>query len=356
MKNVPQNLPVLQNPPLPAERLSDQVFKGGLSLTTMPIRARIVEAFRAPDPWHGGVPAQWTLEVFRMVHSSALPAFTSGKATIKQNGIGAQCGAGEVLGLRNPAENRLRILPRALAQLWQEGQVPTGKLARLSALKEGDLWTKDYVGVTIPKKSQYFFLIPALLFLLLAGVDAFLNRREPVESTPAKWLSTPVTTTGSAYIHEPIYIDGELPIDTVTVPGYTEDGHGHGNVLVWYKAQEGERLALIGPLSAQSLLVYDAHAVSLEGPIIETKDLHLPAPVLAKLVADYPGLQQKYIVCSDWRWFMQRSPLGGVPVLFLGFAGFLGLIWLVFYLSQLRKDRRLASVRRQFLQALGSHA
>ena len=149
------------------------------SYVFFPVRSRTLEHFAAPDPWHGGKPANWTFEIFLMVRPIMEQIYREGKRPVPQTGEGARLGKSEVLGIRNAAEGRLRQLPFALSQLWQEGAVKTKDLPRLMAAVEGNLAPRDYFfpHARLFKVLYIYVVVVALLFMIpsaLAGITFFL--------------------------------------------------------------------------------------------------------------------------------------------------------------------------------------
>lgn len=328
-------------------------MRGTFSFTFVPIRSRTVEAFAATDPWHGGRPAQWSLEVFRMVNERIEHIYTRSNRPVPSRSEGNQLGRSEVLGLLNTAEGRPRLLPIALTQLWQEGTVAAKDLPRMMALIEPRTVTSDFFSQTARWRRWIvgYFLVLALLAAGAAIVVSVTSGRHRMAEVSAdSWLARPLSREQEVSVTGLVTIDGHVPTGPVRLPPdmYSEGSGGTAdNTLAWYKSAQGERLLMMTPLYADGI-ERGAKMTSIVGSVLKTATVRLSPAVLQAVAAKVPGLQTDYITCEGWRWeYTGGGLLGDDPTIILFPAGVFTLLAGLFYLQHRRSMRRIAWFRQE---------
>lgn len=330
-----------------------RMFPGAYSLTYVPVYARTVEEFSAPDPWNGDRPARWTLDVFRMVNSKTEKYYLQMGERMPQQSQGGRLGMLEVLGVRNAAEGRPRTLPRGLAMLWQEQRVATEDLPRLMAKMERQLLTSDYFSqrALFWKWPVSLFLAGALGMFVVSGLTLGTPEHALKNRTAAEWLQRPVTPKQDVNVVGAVALDGTVPAGKVELPpGVT--GQAEGNLLGWYRAAEGERLVLLAPAYKQGTTPGGAAEGMIFGAVLPVPALHLSPAVLAAAKAQSPDVQTDFIACSGWTWSDGHRVLGEDPRPWLGSAAFFLLLAGIFYAQHRSRERRVLKLKEEFASLL----
>lgn len=111
----------------------------------IPIQLQTVGVFSAPDPWNGGVLAEWTLSVYRMTAESNRNLYVNYSAEKQREfADGQNLDREDVLGIRSSMDGLYHILPVALVRLWQQGRVPNVQIPALIAAVESRLTRIDF--------------------------------------------------------------------------------------------------------------------------------------------------------------------------------------------------------------------
>jgi hypothetical protein len=105
-----------------------------LAIPLAPRRVRTLATFEAPDPWHGGAPARFAIDLYRI-----LP---KGSAASPENSLWS---GKEVCGIRSEEDGgQEHMLPEALTELWRTDRVPAHLLPRLLAGIQPTLRRTDF--------------------------------------------------------------------------------------------------------------------------------------------------------------------------------------------------------------------
>ncbi len=103
-----------------------------------PLRRRSLETFRVADPWNGGAPTDFHLELCEWVPKH-----------LRDRGVNVErvrwwAGDGEGYGLRAAGGETLHMLPDALLDEVRAGRLPAPELPRILHRLEPDLTEHDY--------------------------------------------------------------------------------------------------------------------------------------------------------------------------------------------------------------------
>jgi hypothetical protein len=306
-----------------------------ISVKLEPRRLRTVESFEAPDPWNGGAPATWNLDLHTMVARGT-----------KAAGEGATWGK-EVYALRSKLDGADRFLPESLAALWKTGRAPTGALPRLLSEVTPSLRSGDFAPLLHLRAHRFmaaFFALVALTFLVLTVAEVSGGgRRRTSRLSLAEWLARPASDGEDLVTDRPVPLAGTMKVAFTPIPPanlfvYPADDRF---VLGWFKASDGHRLLL-----AAEDQTTDLPNLPLAGVTLTPESIGVPAAALAELRARVPGLDTGLVTAHSWTWTDIRSPhrragLYGGAVASMSAAG-AAIIYLGIALPQARRRRQMA--------------
>jgi len=302
-----------------------------ISVTLEPRRLRTVDSFEAADPWNGGAPAAFDLDLHRMVPKGA--------------GEGVEWGK-EVHALRSKLDGVDRFLPESLTELWKTGRAPAGALPRLLAEIQPSLRSGDFVPLLHLRAHRWMAAFLALVALagLVVTVRASGSGGRRTSRLPlAEWLARPAADGEDLVTDRPVPIAGTMKVAFTPTPptnlfAYPADDRF---VLCWFPAGGGHRLLL----AAEDQLP-ELPQLPFTGVTLEPQSIGVPEAALAELRARVPGLDTRLVTAHSWTWTDIRTPqdtallYGGALILASGAGA--AIIYLVVALPQARRRRQMA--------------
>jgi hypothetical protein len=254
----------------------------------------------------------------------------------------------DVYGIRSQLDDKERVMPEALAELWRTKAVAPEALPRLLAQIQPTLRRTDMMPLLHMRAHRWLAGAFAGLGLALgiAAARAGAGGGGPTETRTslAAWLARPAIENEYVITEGPVPIEGTVDVDFAPrVPAgvLAADSGGH-YTAAWFRAGAGSRLMFAPRALAPALA--GGH-LALAGVTVQPEAIGFPAAALADLRARAPGLDAGLVTALYW------TPTGSGAARSAGGA-FLGVLAtmsvagaaIIYFMIALRQGRRRAQM------------
>jgi hypothetical protein len=305
-----------------------------ISVKLEPRRLRTLETFEAPDPWNGGAPAAFDLDLHKLMPKRA--------RVVREGSFWGK----DVYALRSKGDGADRFLPESLSELWKTRRVATGALPRLLAEVEPGLRPGDFAPVLHLRFHRWlaaFFGLIAAACLGMAVRAAGTGGGHTTTRVPlAEWLARPQLDGEDLVTDRPVKTDGLMKVDfEPQLPPALFAYPANGSfVLAWVPASGGHRLLL----AAEDQVAALPH-LALTGVTLSPASIGLPAGALAEVKGRVPDVDTSLVTALHWTWTDIETPSRRVVLFFAGLAVVSGgggaIIYLMIALRQARRRRQM---------------
>lgn len=337
-----------------------------MRLNTQPVRVRTADRFFAPNPWDAHnptLPAEWSVEVYAIVNVDLVHQFVSNlgrkahAGSAKTKNSRTNLAGMQTLGIRSDADGRYHLLPQALAEMWQRGEVESAQLPHLLRSVEQNLTKRDFL--VTRTNTALKFLLAFFILGALGMVAAYLFLEAPTNhtfrnQTAAEWLAQPMNQEQAIYVTNNVPLTGTTPVPFALAPppgvnSYDQmQGGGSHYVAAWAPSSEGHRLIILRASelrNAASATQKPNELFYLMGSALKTDSVEGLAPFVAQLKSErVPDLNDGFVMFNGWRW----DDAGGSPGLGVWWL-YLAALWLLVPLGILA-FRGIQTLKRRQLQ------
>lgn len=293
-----------------------------------PRRVRTAARFVAADPWLGGATGEFSLE--ECVYLPKNVELGSPRAL-------RMMGTGKVYFLRSDRDGSERLLPEALTELWQTGQIPAEWLPQLLSERKGKVRPRHAVPI-LHRKIGRWLAIAGIAGAL--GAAAFFPTRafykqgashSMVRTTPEGWLAKPIQDGQRVWLNGYLPVTGrDEEIFNVTPPKNIRAPFDHRASLAWTRASDGMRLILLA--GNAYFPGGDEQQVEIgTAVVLDSKKVAIPPATLARVAREVPGLDTHLVLCENWMLDSSLGVSGGIAaasamIALVGLSLFLGFL------------------------------
>jgi hypothetical protein len=319
-----------------------------IQLSQLPVRVQTLRRFSAPDPWHDGRTAEWTLNLYRIVAESmarngrpaTIPVLTDSEK-ISGDPRQALLRGDEAIGIE--VDGWYRLLPRELGRLWARGEVADMLLPHLIKAMEPRLRRRDFLR---PMSRNGLSLLAALsgtaaavcLIAYLAVAPASGHALALVDRE--MWLSSPLSAQTVSLTGGGLEPKGSLRLASADISPPAGLSMPDGSTMLgWFDASREKRLILFRPDHRPAFNRPE------EGPVVPAADLGIPSARLAALQGQLPDLNIEYVLVDEGVWSDQAAAPAVAPLLpwLAGMLSIPAVMCLIGDAIRKMRDRRIES-------------
>ncbi len=260
-------------------------------------RIRTVSTFESADPWNGGSPSRFSLDLYKM-----LPEHIQDPRDFREGTLHTW-GTPDRYGLRSEIDGAVRMLPTFLAEQWLSGSVAAERLPLALHGIEPELAKRDYR--TPPKKLVGKMGAVGAALAVIGGLGLWavspVALRAASASRPLR-LSVPDFLKAHLAPGESCIVQGLVPLvgrepapASLPIPDEVARAGGRSWSIGWLKAAGGHRAVLIPSRTYETRAGIDIGYAAVLAP----ESLGLGA-TLAAIKTKVPDLQTATILASRW--------------------------------------------------------
>jgi hypothetical protein len=338
------------------------------SLKMVPVPVQALGQFTAPNPWTGNARETWTLNLYVLTSETFATSVrwqyiqkeqkrTEDAATRRARVQNGKLKTGQTIGFES-ADGRKHMLPRALVELWQAGEVADAALPGLMKQLEPEMKKSDfrmYRPRLIFKVEAILFLVFGLLALAVFVADKTIDTaHRQTQPAQAAWLEQPmheqtVWAQGQGVPSQGCF---KLRDGLVQTPAGLNT-YGTLGLICGFKAANETRLALLDAQEAELRKAVPNSEIILRGVVLPPDKLGLPPQLLNALGKKFPNLNKNFIFIYNADWGNPDGFTLGALSPILGWAGLgLTLPFLLYLFFAKRWRRRDAELKERFRNAL----